>query len=92
MNLMEMDINDSSDFYCPKTGKMILEPDYFEDSDATAFCFSPEASDFDSIADEYQPLWQKIEGQDGEEEFGAELFKRFCDALLKEHPNLVILG
>ena len=37
MNLIEMDIDDSFDFYCPKTGKMILGPDYFEVSDATAF-------------------------------------------------------
>lgn len=92
MNLIEMDIDDSFDFHCPKTGKMILGPDYFEVSDATAFCYSPEANDFESIADEYQPLWQKIEEQYGEEEFGDELFKRFCDALLKDHPNLVIFG
>jgi len=92
MNLIEMDIDDSFDFYCPKTGKMILGPDYFEVSAATAFCFSPEANDFESIADAYQPLWEKIEEQYGEVDFGGELFKRFCDALLKEHPNLVIFG
>lgn len=60
MNLLEMDIHDSFDFFCPKTGKMILGPDYFEVSDATAFCFSPDAGDFESIADEYQPLWEKL--------------------------------
>lgn len=90
MNLIEINIDDSFDFYCPKTGKMILGPDYFEVSDATAFCFSPEAIDFESIAEEYQPLWRKIKDQYGEEEFGAKLVKRFCAALLTEHPNLVI--
>ena len=25
-------------------------------------------------------------------EYGGELVKRFCDALLNEHPNLVIFG
>jgi hypothetical protein len=92
MNLIEMDIDDSFDFYCPKTGKMILGPDYFEVSEASAFCYSPEANDFELIADEYQPLWQKIEAQYGEEELGDDVFNRFCGDLLKEHPNLVIFG
>ena len=92
MKLIEMDIDDSFDFYCPKTGKRIRGPDYFEVSDATTFCFSPEAGDFDSLAEEYQPLWKRIEEQYGEEELGNELFKQFCDALLNKHANLVIFG
>jgi len=92
MNVLEIDIDESFHFYCPKTGKLILGPDYFDASEATAFCFSPEAGDFDSIAEEYQSLWQKTEVQHGEAEFGDELFRRFCTALLGEHPNLVIFG
>jgi hypothetical protein len=92
MNLIEMDIDDSFHFYCPKKGKMILRPDYLEVSEATAFCFSPEANNFESIAEQFKPLWQKIEEQYGEEDFGDELFKRFCGTLLQEHPHLVIFG
>lgn len=71
-----MDIDDSFDFYCPKNGKLILGPAYFEVSAPTTFCFSPEANEFDSIAEEYQPLWKKLEAEYGKEEFGDELFKQ----------------
>lgn len=92
MNIYELDIDDSFNFFCPITGTQILGPDSFEPSEATVFTFSPEAGDFDSISEPYKRLWDKIEAKYGEDEFGNELWKRFCKRLAKEHPNLLIFG
>lgn len=92
MNLFELDIDDSFDFYCPVTGSQILGPEFFHPSPATVFTFSPEAGDFDSIDEPYKAIWDSIEEQFGEEEFGNELWSRFCKRLGKEHPNLLVFG
>lgn len=92
MNLFELDIDDSFDFYCPVTGTQILGPDFFHPSPATVFTFSPEAGDFDSIDEPYKAIWDSIEEQFGEDEFGNELWSRFCERLGKEHPNLLVFG
>lgn len=92
MNLYELDIDDSFDFFCPITGSQILGPDFFTPSPATAFTFSPEAGDFESIDEPYKAIWDAIEEKRGDDEFGSELWTRFCERLAKEHPNLVIFG
>jgi hypothetical protein len=92
MNTFTLDIDDDFNFFCPITGSQILGPDFFEPSDATVFTFSPEAGDFDSISEPYKSIWDEMEKTHGEEEFGAELWERFCSRLLKEHPNLLLFG
>ena len=92
MNLFELDIDDSFDFFCPVTGAQILGPDFFSPSPATVFTFSPEAGDFDSIDEPYKLIWDAIEEQFSEDEFGSDLWNRFCERLRKEHPNLLVFG
>ena len=92
MNLFELDIDDSFNFFCPITGSQILGPDYFHPSDATVFTFSPEAGDFDSIDEPYKAIWDGIEARCGEEAFRCELWKRFCDRLSAEYPNVLVFG
>jgi hypothetical protein len=92
MNLFELDIDDSFSFYCPITGSQILGPDFFHPSAATVFVFSPEAGDFESIDEPYRTIWDEIEERYGEEEFGTDLWDRFCQRLNKEHPHLLVFG
>lgn len=92
MNLFELDIDDSFDFYCPMTGEQILGSDFFHPSAATVFTFSPEAGVFDSIAAPYRAVWDEIEEQYGGEEFGSDLWNRFCERLGGEHPNVLVFG
>ena len=92
MNLFEIDIDDSFDFYCPVTGSQILGPDFFHPSPATAFSFSPEAGDFESIDEPYKAIWDSIEAEAGEAEYDHELWNHFCDKLRTEHPHLLIFG
>jgi len=92
MNIYELDIDDSFNFFCPITGTQILGPDFFEPSEATVFSFSPEACDFDSISEPYRSIWDAVARKHGEDDFGNELWNRFCKRLAKEHPNLLIFG
>lgn len=92
MNSFDLDIDDDFNFFCPITGTQILGPDFFEPSDATVFTFSPEAGDFDSISEPYKSIWDEITEKHGEEEFGDELWERFCKRLTEEHPNLLLFG
>lgn len=92
MNLYELDVDDSFSFFCPITGEQILGPDFFTPSQATAFTFSPEAGDFDSIAEPYKAIWDEIAEQYGEDEFGNDLWTRFCARLAKEYSHLLIFG
>jgi hypothetical protein len=92
MNLFELDIDDSFDFFCPMTGEQILGPDFFHPSAATVFTFSPEASDFESIAEPFKTIWDEIESLYGEDEFGTDLWDRFCERLAKEFPNVLVFG
>jgi hypothetical protein len=92
MNSFDLDIDDDFNFFCPITGTQILGPDFFEPSDATVFTFSPEAGDFDSISEPYKSIWDEITEKHGEEEFGDELWERFCKRLAEEHPNLLLFG
>jgi hypothetical protein len=92
MNRFDLDIDDDFNFFCPITGTQILGPDFFEPSDATVFTFSPEAGDFDSIIEPYKSIWDQIGEKYGEEEFGDELWDRFCKRLAEEHPNLLLFG
>lgn len=92
MNLFELDIDDSFSFFCPVTGLQILGPDFFHPSAATVFTFSPEAGDFESIDEPYKAIWDEVEDQFGEDEFGSDLWNRFCARLGKEHPELLVFG
>ena len=92
MNSFDLDIDDDFNFFCPITGTQILGPDFFEPSDATVFTFSPEAGDFDSISEPYKAIWDEITEKYEEEEFGDELWERFCKRLTEEHPNLLLFG
>ena len=92
MSSFDLDIDDDFNFFCPITGTQILGPDFFEPSDATVFTFSPEAGDFDSISEPYKAIWDEITEKYEEEEFGDELWERFCKRLTEEHPNLLLFG
>lgn len=61
MNLFELDIDDSFNFFCPITGSQILGPDFFHPSNATVFTFSLEAGDFDLIDEPYKAIWNGID-------------------------------
>lgn len=92
MALFELDVDDSFNFYCPITGLQILGPDFFHPSDATAFTFSPEAGDFESIDEPYKVIWEEIESQYGDEEFASDLWDRFCKRLADEFPQILVFG
>lgn len=91
MPLFELDIDDSFNFYCPVTGEQILGPDFFDPSAATAFTFSPEAGDFESIAEPYKAVWDQIERKHGDE-MPSELWARFCKQLNDDYPWLMVFG
>lgn len=86
---VEMDMDFS--FFCPITGKLIIGPDFFEASPATAFVFSPEANDFDHLTPELRPVWEAIvEGdEDEDEDFDGDYFEKFREKVQNE-PSLVL--
>ncbi len=92
MNLFEIDIDEAFDFYCPITGAQILGPDFFHPSPATVFTFSPEAGDFESIEEPYRSVWNQVEEKYADSEWGSDLWNRFCNRLLEEHPHILVFG
>jgi hypothetical protein len=92
MNLVEMDVDQSFTFYCPITGELILSPDRFEPSAATAFSFCPEAGDFDMARRSLRSLWRTLNDRYGDDEFFPDLWRRFCRRLAKQKPEIVVFG
>jgi hypothetical protein len=92
MSVFEIDVDDLFNFFCPITGAQILGPEFFCPSLATAFTYSPEAGDFDSIDEPYKTIWDDIEEQYADDEFGAELWERFCARLQEEYPHVLVFG
>ena len=92
MNLFEIDIDEAFDFYCPITGSQILGPDFFHPSPATVFTFSPEAGDFETIDEPYRSIWNEVEEEHSDDDWGSDLWNHFCQRLREEHPNLLIFG
>lgn len=92
MNLVKMDVDQSFTFHCPITGALILSPDRFEPSAATAFSFSPEAGDFDIARRSLRSLWRTLNDRYGDDEFFPDLWGRFCRRLAKRKPEIVVFG
>ena len=97
MNHIEMDIDDDFEFFCPMTGRIILGPEVFEPSAAMAFYFIPEAPDFQLLNEAYASILKPLlneDAQDAEDEYSVdhEVFDRFAQAILAEHPNLVLFS
>jgi len=88
MHVIEMEIDTDMEFFCPITGKQVLGPDGFKASKATAFIYSPDASDFEMIQPWATKIWDAIESKASEEDMHEELFERFLEKL-KKHCNLV---
>lgn len=92
MNIFDLDIDPSFNFFCPITGSRILGDDHFEASPATVFVYCQEASDFDSLSEPYKSIWETIVDLGEDDDSCDDLWQRFCKQLAEEHPNVLIFG
>lgn len=90
MQIIELDVDVDHRFYCPVTGQLILAPEDYSPSPATAFCLPPEAEDFDAMQPRLRKIWDKVRAESGNEDAAPwELFEAFCKSL--EHENHLVL-
>jgi hypothetical protein len=92
MNLFKLDVDDSLDFFCPRTGSLILGPEYFDPSPATAFVYIPEICEFETIEDGLEEIWDELEERYGEEESPWDLWGRFLQRVAKDRPNVLVFA
>ena len=92
MQIIELDVDVDHCFFCPVTGKLILAPEEYAPSPATAFVLPPEAEDFDSMQPGLRRIWDKVRADSGHEDAAPwELLEPFCKELDHEE-NLVLFN
>lgn len=92
MQIIELEVAVEHRFYCPVTGQLILAPEEYTPSPATAFCLPPEAGDFDAMLPGLRKIWDKVQAESGEEDtMPWQLFEAFCKEL-EQHSNLVLFS
>jgi hypothetical protein len=92
MQVVELDVAVDQRFYCPVTGQLILAPEEYTPSPATAFVLPPEAEDFDAMLPGLRKIWDKVRATPGEENaMPWQLFESFCKEL-EQHTNLVLFN
>lgn len=92
MQIIELDVDVDHRFYCPVTGQLILAPEDYSPSPATAFCLPPEAEDFCDMRPDLREVWEKVLASSGKKNPEPwELLKPFCEAL-EQHKNLVVFA
>ena len=92
MHAIEIDVDVDHSFYCPVTGQLILAPEEYKPSPATAFVLPPEAEDFDAMQPQLRKVWDKGKAaSDVEDAAPWQLFKDFCKEL-EHRENLVLFS
>jgi hypothetical protein len=92
MQVVELDVDVDHRFCCPVTGQLILAPEEYAPSPATAFCLPPEAEDFDAMLPGLRRVWDKVRLASGEKNPAPwQLFEAFCKEL-EHHSNLVLFS
>jgi hypothetical protein len=82
MHVLELDVDVDHSFYCPVTGQLILAPEEYKPSPATAFVLPPEAEDFDAMQPGLRKIWDKVKAaSDDEDPQPWQLFEDFCKEL-----------
>jgi hypothetical protein len=90
MHVIELDVDVDHSFYCPVTGQLILAPEDYKPSPATAFVLPPEAEDFDAMQPRLRKIWDKVKAaSDDEDPQPWQLFEDFCKEL--EHDENLVL-
>lgn len=92
MQAVELDVDADHRFYCPVTGQLILAPEGYSPSPATAFCLPPEAEEFDAMLPGLRKIRDKVRLATSEGNPAPwELFEAICKEL-EHHSNLVLLS
>jgi hypothetical protein len=92
MHVIELDVDVDHSFYCPVTGQLILAPEEYKPSPATAFVLPPEAEDFDAMQPRLRKIWDKVKAaSDDKDPQPWQLFEDFCNEL-EHHSNLVLFS
>ena len=82
MHVIELDVDVDHSFYCPVTGQLILAPEEYKPSPATAFVLPPEAEDFDAMQPSLRKVWDKVKAASDDEHAAPwQLFEEFCKEL-----------
>jgi hypothetical protein len=92
MHIIELDVDVDHSFYCPVTGQLILAPEEYKPSPATAFVLPPEAEDFDAMQPRLRKVWDNVKAasEDGDA-LPWQLFDDFCKEL-GHLDNLVLFS
>ena len=77
MNLIELSVEQPWEFYCPKTGQLIMGEEEFFESPAMLFCYVGVASDFEYVEDWVQKMYDECEENDVEFDY----FDRFLEKM-----------
>lgn len=92
MQVVELEVDVDHRFYCPVTEQLILAPEEYSPSPATAFCLPPEAEDFDAMLPGLRKVWERVRLASGEETAAPwQLFDEFRKEL-EHHSNLVLFS
>ena len=79
-------------FFCPMTGELVTGPEDYGPSAATAFLLGPDASEFDYLAPDLEPIWREVqEAHPSLARSPAMLLDDFCRRL-ERHANLVLFS
>jgi len=79
-------------FFCPMTGELVTGPEDYGPSAATAFLLGPDASEFDYLAPDLEPIWREVqEAHPSLARSPAMLLDEFCRQL-ERHANLVLFS
>jgi hypothetical protein len=90
MQQVELDLAHDN-FFCPVTGERILGPESFAPSPATAFVFTPESGEFETIQEGLAEIDRKVNTEEVMEEDPWGRFDRFCKEL-KGRPDIVVFS
>ena len=92
MQIMELDVDVDYRFYCPMTGQLIMAPEEYKPSPATAFVLLPEAEAFDAMLPGLQKVWDNVRAASEDEDAAPwQLFEDFCKEL-GHRSNLVLFS
>ena len=77
MNLVALSVEQPWEFYCPKTGQLIIGEEEFFESPAMLFCYVGVASDFEYVEDWVRKMYDECEENDTDFDY----FDRFLEKM-----------
>ena len=92
MLVNRLEVDPDFRFFCPMTGELVTGPEDYGPSPATAFLLGPDASEFDYLAPDLEPIWREVQDANpSRAQSPALLLEEFCRRL-EGRANLVLFS